>query len=254
MLTKSLKKTLSPTWWKTAFGASYIALYGPRLTVEDTKKEVDFIEQNLKLKKGAKILDLACGQGRHAIELASRGYDVTGVDYSSYLLSLAKKNMKDKGVKMKFVRGDMRSLGFKNEFDVVVNLFTAFGYFHKESDHIKTLRSVCRSLKEGGIFLLDTVNPDFLKKHFIHGVARPLQEGKGMVEHFFTTDKRWIMRINSGKNSRVSSTRVFDRSELKQLFNTAGFTVKKMWGNFSGNQVSNKNRRIIILGQKKAPA
>ncbi len=231
-----------------------MALYGPRLTVEDTKKEVDFIEQNVKLKKGAKILDLACGQGRHAIELASRGYNVTGLDYSSYLLLLAKKNMKVAGVQVKFVRGDMRSLGIKDEFDVVINLFTAFGYFHKESDHIKTLRSVWRSLKVGGVFLLDTVNPDFLKKHFASGVARPLSEGKHTVEHVLTSDRRWIMRINSGKNSRVSSTRIFDRSELKQLFSEADFTVKKIWGNFTGNSIQNKNRRIIILGQKKAPA
>jgi 2-polyprenyl-3-methyl-5-hydroxy-6-metoxy-1,4-benzoquinol methylase len=114
------------------FGKNYMKEYGKELPPERTKSEIDFAEKVLKLKKKAKILDLGCGHGRHSVELALRGYKVTGQDLNKYFLKLAEDSSKESGVDVRWIRSDMRKIPFKHEFDAVVNLFTAFGYLEND--------------------------------------------------------------------------------------------------------------------------
>src|SRR2546428_7126227 len=126
----------TPDWWQTGFGPSYLALYDDFLA-ERTPVEVDQIEALLQLHPPRRILDLPCGQGRHAIELARRGYDVTGADLSPFLLNIADKRARAARVGVRWLTGDMRQVIAGERFAVVLNLFTSLGYFADEADDRK---------------------------------------------------------------------------------------------------------------------
>lgn len=109
--------------------------------------------RELELDKPMKILDLACGHGRHANRLAELGHSVTGVDITSGFLEIAKKDAQERGVSVEYVQGDMREISFKEEFDRVLLLFTAFGYFEDE-ENFKVLENVAQALKPGDYSVL----------------------------------------------------------------------------------------------------
>ncbi len=119
-------------WWESFFGPDYLKQYEHALP--RTAQEVEGLERILHLRKASRILDLACGAGRHAIELARRGYQVTGYDLSEDLVRRARADAKRAKVKVSFVRGDMRELDFRGRFDAVINMFSSFGYFGSVED------------------------------------------------------------------------------------------------------------------------
>lgn len=93
-------------------------------------------------------MDLGCGYGRHSLELAKRGYKVVGLDYSGYMINLARKKAKKENLNIKFIKGDMRKINFENHFDYVLSFFTSFGYFTKESERLRVIKEVYRALKK----------------------------------------------------------------------------------------------------------
>lgn len=153
-------------WIDEFFGQAYLDTYLEILTPERTQKEVGLIEKTLELKKDERILDLASGHGRHAIELARRGYQkVIGLDYTPVFVEKAKKDAQAAGVKVEFVLGDMRHLTYQGEFDVICNYFTAMFFFTDEVNQ-GILKGVGRALKPGGRFLMETINREWLIRNF----------------------------------------------------------------------------------------
>jgi SAM-dependent methyltransferase len=153
-------------WYKTFFGEDYLRIYDPILTPERTQREVDGIVNLLALPKGSSILDLCCGHGRHSITLAQHGYKVTGQDLSEVFLREAEKEALANGVHVDWLHGDMRNIPFENEFDAVINIFTAFGYLEDQGEDQKVLQQVCKALKQGGLFLLEMLHREALIRHF----------------------------------------------------------------------------------------
>ena len=141
-------------WYEEFFGEDYVRFHlrGGEWLEERTGPQCDFVVSALELQPGARVLDLCCGQGRHSVELAQRGYNVTGFDLSEYLLGLARTKAEKLGVEVEFVRGDMRELPWESEFDAVVNLWTAFGYLESDEEDERVLRSVGAALRPGGQF------------------------------------------------------------------------------------------------------
>src|SRR5690349_16794943 len=118
-------------WYQTSFGEEYLHVYTKYLqflTAEQSVQEVEAIIALLKLPPHSSLLDLCCGQGRHALLFAQRGYQVTGLDLSDYLLRLAQTEAEKQHLQLRWIRSDMREIPFEQEFDAVVNLFVAFGY------------------------------------------------------------------------------------------------------------------------------
>jgi SAM-dependent methyltransferase len=146
----------APDWFESFFGADYFEIYRDFFTPEATAADVEGIVSLLGLSPGARVLDLACGHGRHAVPLAARGFDVTGFDLSELVLERARAEAAARGVAVRWQRGDMRELPFEAEFDAVINVFTAFGYFADEEEDVETLRRVRHALVPGGRFLLET--------------------------------------------------------------------------------------------------
>lgn len=124
--------TADPDWFDGFFDEDYLRFAVDRYPVEATAAEVDFLVSALDLKPGTRVLDLACGHGRHSVELARYGCSVTGVDLSEPSLALAAARAAGAGVDLRLARADMRRLEFAAEFDVVINMFTASSRWHPE--------------------------------------------------------------------------------------------------------------------------
>lgn len=145
------KKEWFASWFDTPY---YHSLYQKR-DLDEAKLFIRNLVGNLELKKDSRILDLACGKGRHAITLHEMGYNVLGVDLSENSIKEAKKNCKER---LEFRVHDMREILTGESFDAVVNLFTSFGYFEDMADNESVVRSVNSMLKPGGIFVIDFMN------------------------------------------------------------------------------------------------
>jgi SAM-dependent methyltransferase len=155
-------------WYKKFFEKYYLDLYIPRERFKPSyiKKEVTFIKRVLNLPKGAKILDLCCGHGRHLLPLAKMGYQMTGLDLSKRALARLAESARKQKIKVQIIRSDMRKIPFKNEFDAVINMFTAFGYLETEYEDFKVLKAVAKALKPRGKFLIDIMNRDWVLANF----------------------------------------------------------------------------------------
>lgn len=239
------------------WGKKYIIDYEDILPRERTFREAKFTIRALGLKPGDKLLDLACGYGRHSIFFAQKGLKVTGFDLSRILLRSARSSAAKSGVSVRWMRGDMRSLGFKNEFRAAVILFTSLGYFERVADNAEVIKGVYRALQPGGLFLLDMSNRDYLLSHFERKGWHRHKDGSTTLEvkeydhrtNFIREKKIFIEKNGKTRETRMSF-KVFSAKELKLLVSRGGFKIKNSWGDFSGGKLTPRSRRIIILGQK----
>ncbi len=243
-------------WHKDFFQNSFYNPASPE-AIERAPFEIRFILKQLKLRKNSKILDVCCGPARHSLMLAKKGFSVTGYDFSKEYLKEAAQKAKKAKVNINLVCGDMRKLKFKNELDAALNLFTSFGYFKKFSDDIKVLKGINSALKPGGFFMLDIINPDFLRKNFKPNEWMELEKGVFLLqEHEFTKNKkginnRWIKISKNQCLEKKFFTRLYDKKLLSETLKKTGFKPLKFWGNFEGEKLSAKTTRLIVLAKKQ---
>jgi SAM-dependent methyltransferase len=244
-------------WYKTYFGEDYLRHIEPLLTPERTQREVDGIVNLLALPKGSNILDLCCGHGRHAIPLAQHGYEVTGQDLSEVFLREAEKEALAKGVHVDWLHGDMRNIPFENEFDAVINIFTAFGYLEDQGEDQKVLQQVCKALKQGGLFLIETLHREGLMRHYAPQMISYYPGGLIELEErsFNLLTSRNEVNITmiypDGQRTEYShSLRVYTLTELVQMLAVAGLQVKAYFGAWDRSALTIDNFRLILLSQK----
>ena len=152
-------------WYKESFGEDYLLVYQHR-SKEQAEQEVKQFIQWLALKPNDRILDLCCGSGRHTISLAELGYHVVGIDLSETLLK--KAVVDSQGLPVTFIHGDMRQLPFvDHSFQVVLNLFTSFGYFEGNDSNLRVLKEMSRVLEPDGRFCIDFLNADYVREHLV---------------------------------------------------------------------------------------
>jgi SAM-dependent methyltransferase len=198
--------------------------------------EVKFLWKAMKLRKGSRVLDIPCGTGRHAVELARRGAAVLGVDISPAYLREARRASRGLA-NARFVRGDMRRLAPRGEFDAAINLWSSFGYFDKPSEDLKTLRGVARALKPGGLFLIDVLDYKAAKGGAQTKRVKKRADGAYLLEEFRFpggADPKividWTL-LRPGKAARASrfALRGYDRKRLFTALRQAGFKPLKTW-------------------------
>jgi len=244
-------------WWKTFFGEDYLHIYEPILTPERTRREVDGIVNLLGLPQGSSILDLCCGHGRHAIPLAQRGYQVTGQDLSEVFLREAETEAQVQGVHVRWIHGDMRNIPFEHEFDAAINIFTAFGYLEDQDEDQKVLQQVCKALKPGGLFLLETLHREGLMRHFIPHHIEYYPEGLLVLEErsFDLLASRSEVKItmiyaDGQRREHSFSHRVYTLTELVQMLAKAGLQVKGYFSAWDRSDLTIDSYRLIVLSQK----
>jgi D-alanine-D-alanine ligase len=242
-------------WWDDHFNELYLRISETILTPDRTAREVAGIMTLLELRPPARILDLCCGQGRHAVPLARAGYRVAGLDRSTYLLEQAQQAAARAGVEVQWVRGDMRWLPWQGRFDACVNMFTAFGYFDDEAENESVLHQVCKVLKPGGLFLLDVSNRDYHLLHLWpnywrrHGKATLLEETQfDPVTCRFTMTFTWAE--GGDWRSLTHSVRHYTVPELKGMLERAGLSPLGIHGDFDGSEFELYSKRLIIVAQK----
>ena len=156
-------------WIHAFFDRHYVELLQAQTDPRRTRIEVGFLVRALSIEPPARVLDVACGFGRHSIELARRGFEVVGVDLSPAMLADARRRSKGMA-RLRFVREDMRRLRFREEFDAVINLFTSFGYFTHRGN-LAALRRMAQALRPGGRLVIDTPDPAALRARISRGVG-----------------------------------------------------------------------------------
>jgi SAM-dependent methyltransferase len=244
-------------WYREFFDDLYLQVYQPFETPERVRHEVDFIVRALDLPEGARVLDLCCGQGRHSLELARRGFQVVGVDLSEALLYAARQRAEREGLTITFLRSDMREIDFTDEFDAVINMFTSFGYLENEMEDEKVLRKVAQALKRGGKFLLDLMNRDWLIRNFQPMGWRADNEGWFVLEernfdHLSgRIETRWIFVARDGvRYERLSSIRLYTASELRTMLERSGLQVTNLFGDYDGSPYTWDSQRLIVVATR----
>jgi SAM-dependent methyltransferase len=240
------------------FGANYLASYTDNLPVERTVREVSFLEDKLGLQSGMSILDCPCGHGRHTNELAKRGYKVTGQDLNSVFLTKAREDAEQMGVNPTYRHGDMRNLPFEAEFDIALNLFTAFGYFEDEADDQAFLNAVAKSLKPNGKFFMDFINRDWLTQNWRANNWDVLSTGL-VICHTRVLDfersqeycKRLLIYPDGTRNETEHRLRLYTLRELILMCKRAGLETIQTFGDFDGRPASFQSKRVILIAQKQ---
>jgi SAM-dependent methyltransferase len=243
-------------WWEEMFSEEFLRAI-PILSPKQLEREVNFIDEALSVDRGGRSLDLACGAGQHAVELATRGYDLVGFDLSQSQLDWAGGLAQERNQKLQFTYGDMRDLSYNEAFDAVYSWNTSFGFF-EEDKNVDVAQRVFRALRPGGRFLLDVINRDFVVEQ------QPGQtwfEGDGCVcidDVFidFITSRMKVKRtlmLTNGKNRECNySVRIYGLHELGKILHDVGFKVLNVSGRpeMPGVFFGSSSPRIIILAVK----
>ena len=244
-------------WWEDLFNDDFIRTMA-KITDADIAREANFIEESLGCEAGATILDLACGTGRHSVELARRGYQVVGFDLSLAMLARASDEAQDRKQKINFVQGDMREMTFEETFDGVFSWNTSFGYFEDEKN-AAVIAKVHRALKKGGQFLLDVVNRDCIIRS---APSLAWFEGDGCIcmdemQIDFITSRMKVKRtlmMDDGRTKEIEySIRVYSLHELGKMLHDNGFRVAEVSGGTGtpGVFFGCEAPRTLILAEKR---
>jgi SAM-dependent methyltransferase len=244
-------------WWEDLFTDDFVRSMD-KLTPDQVKREVKFIEESLAVQKGGVMLDLGCGAAQHAVELAARGYNVVGYDLSLTMLALAADEAQSRGQKLNFLQGDMRDMAFEEMFDGVFSWSTSFGYFDHDKN-CEVIRRVNRALRTGGMFLLDLANRDYL---ISRTPSMGWFEGDGCVcmdeAKFDCITSRLLVKrtlmLDDGRSREIEfSIRLYSLHEIGKMVNDAGFKVVEVSGHpaTAGVFMGAESPRLITLAEKR---
>ena len=251
-------KQNSPDWYKRIWSLEIKNMSW----VEDTERQVDFIIKTLKLTGNERILDLACGYGRHSLSFARRGYSVVGVDITKDFIDDAVRTAKQQQLNAEFINSDIRYINFKNEFDVVLNLADgAIGYLENDSENLKIFDVVAAALKSGGKHFMDVCNADHARACFPkRGWAIGKKEFS--FSEFEWDDEKRIMLYGGGqfkygepaqypKTVIGNPTRLYSKAELAEILGQRDMKIAAAFSDYCGKQVSDKEMQLVVYSIKK---
>jgi SAM-dependent methyltransferase len=241
------------TWFKDWFNSPYYhQLYAHR----DEQEAAIFIDKliaYLQPKAGAKMLDVACGKGRHSMQLATKGFDVTGIDLSSESIAEA---LKSEGEHLHFYEHDMRLPFWINYFDVAFNFFTSFGYFKTQREHDNAIRSIVTSIKHGGIFVMDFLNVQY-------AAGKEVAETKQQIGTTSYSISKWSDEHHFYKKIIVEDAALakpfqytekvakFTLSDFKRMFAKQGLIIQEVFGDYNFGQYNEVSSPRLIMVCKK---
>lgn len=248
---------MSGEWFEKWFSSKYyLELYSHR-DEEDARWIINLLQRNVPLPTASKALDIACGAGRHSLELARRGYSVTGFDLSEYLIKMAREEYirsREKGMDLKFLRKDMRRFNFNGSFDIAMNIFTSFGYFEDDESNFIVFRNAADSLREGGYFLFDFLNRDHLQRNIVPlSTARKGKYSitqKRKIEDGFVK-KEILIKDGNVKAGFEEKLKLYSPDEIKKAMLKFGLKPFAVYGDYFGNKFSkSKSQRFVVFAKK----
>lgn len=237
-------------WFKSWFDTSYYHKLYEHRDSKDAQIFMDALIDFLKLNKGDRVLDLACGRGRHALYLHKKGFDVKGIDLSKRNIAFARQHIPFVDFEIK----DMRENFGDTEFDYIFNLFTSFGYFDIRNQHLEAVKNMALALKPNGVLVLD-----FMNAHKVH---------RGLVEDEVIDSENVSFRVKRYVKDEKIVKEIFVKEEEKEfryfekvalltlqdfedLFKQAKLKVIKTFGDFNLNPYSEEQSdRLILMAQR----
>jgi len=218
----------------------------------------DQVKKIVKLIKpsGKSVLDFCCGPGRCSIALARKGFAVTGVDKTGFLLKKARARARAAKVKIEWVRQDMRDFVRPEGFDLVLSMFTSFGYFSRKQEDVHVLENIFTSLKPGGSCLIDVVGKERLARMFQPTTSGELSDGTRLVERHEIFDdwtrvrNEWILIRKGRSKSFTFHLTIYSGQELRDRLELVGFHHVKLYGDLDGGEYGPDAQRLIAVGQK----
>ncbi|MDB2415026.1 methyltransferase domain-containing protein [Rickettsiales bacterium] len=254
-----LERHLPSEWWKSLFNSLYLKTDGDVVENNDnTHRDVDTLIQTLDLKKDDRIVDLCCGQGRHSLELAKRGFtNVTGVDRSRYLVRLARKRAASLNLPVQFSEGDARKFRIgENSQDVIYLMGNSFGYFEREEDDVEVLEAVKKVLISQGRIALDITDGAWMRKSFEPRSWEWIDQDHFVCrERSLSSDnKRIISReviVHAEKGviaDQFYAERLYDESQIKELLERVSFTNIALHNNIE--TLSTRNHDLGMMANR----
>ncbi len=239
-------------WFETWFDSPYYHILYKDRDEKEAEIFLDKLISHLQLKKGTRILDVACGKGRHSLYLNKKGFDVTGYDLSEQSI---RHNLKLENEMLHFYLHDMREVFRVNYFDIVLNLFSSFGYFEKAHDNFRCLQSHVSALKKGGLLIIDYFNTVKIREA---GEQRHEKEVDGI--HFKIHKKlsgnlvnKEIKFLDKGKQFVFEEhLTLFEREEFERYFKKLGLSLKGTYGNYALDTYNpDSSDRMIFIARKE---
>lgn len=221
----------------------------------ETKKEIDQIIHLTGISPGSSILDLCCGQGRHSLEFARRGFKITGVDRTEKYLEHAKRESSRENLSAKFIKDDMRNFRKDNFYKLIISMYTSFGYFEKHEENVQVLKNCNKSLTKNGKLLIDLVGKEILKNKFkehesfeIDGIT--YIEKRKVIGDWEKIENKWIMIKENEKKEFILTHWVYSAEEIKEMLSETGFFSAKIFGDLSGSKYDENAQRLIAVAVK----
>jgi len=250
-------------WYESLF-ENYARKYDEEVYVHGTSGECDSIEQEINRDKSIKILDIGCGTGRHAIELAKRGYQVTGIDLSESQLKRAGEKAKEQGVKIDFQRHDARNLPFKGDFDLAIMLCEGgFSLMETDEMNFEILKNATKSLKNNGKFIFTTLNGLFPLFHSVKEFYGSVGKEGGSVCKSISFDLMTFRDHNrvefedDAGNKKVleCNERYYVPSEITWLLHSLGYRTIEIFGAKLGvysrkDKLTPEDFEMLVIAEK----
>jgi ubiquinone/menaquinone biosynthesis C-methylase UbiE len=245
-------------WWASFFDARYLLEYETLFSPARDRREVARVLDVLGLPVGARVLDVACGQGRHAHLLAEAGLDVDGLDYSEDLLARARA--RGTGPGLRYTRGDMRALpaDWAESFDAVLNLSTSFGFFRNPADDVAAIDEFARVLRQGGVLLWHGASRDGVVARFLARDWWTTSDGTTIAQERTFDPLSGILSVESrrsdraGDVTRVHQLRLYTATRLAELFAAAGLFVEAAWDGWRDRPLRRTSSEMLLVVRKPA--
>ncbi|WP_316842263.1 class I SAM-dependent methyltransferase [Pedobacter gandavensis] len=238
-------------WFQYWFNSPYYHILYSQRNDAEAEFLIDNLSAYLKPAADSKIMDIACGRGRHSIYLNKKGYDVTGVDLSEQSIKYAQQ-FEQKN--LHFFVHDMRKLSFINYFDIALNLFTSFGYFETEKEHVSALTSFRKSLKPDGTLVIDYFNTQKIIKNLTQRETKTM-DGIEFDLHKFVADGKIIKHINFEHRNKAFAfeerVQAFQKEDFERMLLKSGLQIIETFGNYALDAFDEtKSDRLILICKK----
>jgi SAM-dependent methyltransferase len=236
-----------PDWFEEYFGEEYLLLY-PHRDAEDAERLVELLCRTVALRPGWRVLDVACGTGRHGAAFRARGARVIGLDLSQQLLHRAVGT-----ARLPVIRSDVRRIPVRpGSMDFTVNLFTSFGYFNLDAEHARALGEMVATLRRGGFFALDFLNAARVPADLVASETGELGGRPVQIHRWLDPAGQYVFKsitTDDGGRRFVERVRLFTAGELERLLLGAGCRVTHRLGDYDGGALHADSPRVILVGQ-----
>lgn len=240
-------------WYRRWFGEDYLALY-PHRSDDEARTAVDLLASQLGTPPSGRVLDLACGAGRHLVALVERGYPSYGLDLSPVMLDHARRRLP--GVPM--VLGDIRSLPFPDQsFAVVTSFFTSFGYFESDTEDHRVLKEASRVLRKGGHFLLDFLNATEVRRRLgesdeettLTRGSTTVTQRRVLTEGGRVVEKRILLEGVGPPRNSLERVRLHPPGVLRDAMRKSGLEPLASFGDYHGSPFTPESPRFVVFAQ-----